>query len=324
MAVSATLLRQRRVLAAQLEATVGTAETLAADDAVFNVFDVAIQPNIDYIERPGQAGFSPLPGVLGKRLGNVTFSIEAYGSGSAGGGASVPAWASVFLPPCGIIQSGSTGAFILSSTAPAGGTTAAAVRTATIGVFEDGVYKVLTGCMGNLGIALTAGQRAMLNFNFTGVWAAPTGVAIIAPNYPAVIPPRFAGGAVTLGSYAPILNQLNIDLGNNVVPRPDATKAAGVISSIITGRKVTGSMNPESDLVANRDNYGIWLAGTTAALSAAIGAGSDGNTITIAGPACQISNTQELDREGIQADTLSLAFVRSADAGDDELTITFS
>jgi hypothetical protein len=56
MAVSTTLLRQRRVLAAQLEAVVGTAETLTADDALFNVFDPVIQPNINFIERPGAAG----------------------------------------------------------------------------------------------------------------------------------------------------------------------------------------------------------------------------------------------------------------------------
>lgn len=324
--MSTPLLRTRQVVAAQLEAAVGTAETLAADDATFNVFDATIQPGAEFHERPGQAGHSPLKGVIGRRLGTCNFSVELHGSGTpeSAGGESVPAWAKVFLPACALIQTVDTGVFTVSSTSPTGGATPVAVRTITLGLFEDGVFKVLSGCMGTVAIAGVAGEKVMLAFAFTGVWVAPTDVALIAPDYPSVLPPRFAGGALTLGAWTPVLSELNIDLGNNVVLRPDATKAGGAISALVSGRTVTGTMNPETDLVATQDSYGIWLASTEAALSVAVGAGADGNTCTLAAPKAQISNIQEADRDGIAADEISLQFNRSADAGDDEFTMTFS
>lgn len=325
--MSTPLLRTRRVLAAQLESAVGTAETLTADDAAFNVFDADLQPGADFQERPGQAGHSPLKGVLGRRSGTCNFAVEAHGSGVAesAGGESVPAWAKVFLPACGMKQAAADSpVFNVSSTSPTGGATAVAVRTITLGLFEDGLFKVLSGCMGNVSVALVAGEKAMLNFEFSGVWAAPTDVALIAPDYPSVLPPRFAGGAVTYATKTPVLSEMTIDVGNNVVLRPDATQAAGIISALITGRRTTVSMNPETNLVATHDKYGAWLASTEGALSAALGAGADGNTLTFGAPAAQISEIKGGDRDGVAVDEVSLQCNRSADAGDDEFTITFS
>jgi len=237
----------------------------------------------------------------------------------------VPAWAKVFLPACGIIQhAADSPQFDLSSTSPAGGSTPLAVRTITLGLYEDGIYKVLSGCMGTATINCVTGQPVRIDFSFTGVWGAPTDVALIAPDYPSVLPPGFAGGAITVGAWTPVLGELSLDLGNDVVTRPDATKASGLVSALITGRRVTGSMNPESALVASRDNYGIWLASTEAALSVAVGAGADGNTCTITAPKLQITNPQAIDRDGILADELSFQLNRSLDAGDDELVLTFA
>jgi len=322
-----TRLRKRRVLAAKLEAAVGTAESLTADEAAFNVYDLTINPDADFHERPGQAGFSPLPGVVGARKGTATFWHEIYGSGvpESGGGESVPAWAKVFLPACGVIQSGADSpVFKVSSTSPTGGSTPLAVRTLTLGAYVDGVLKVLTGAMGTAVITCTHGQPAKIEYTFSGVWVAPTDAALLAPTYPTVLPARCAGGAITLGGWTPVLSEISIDLGNEVVMRPDATQAAGLISALITGRRVTGTMNPESSLVAEQDIYGDWLAGTEAALSIQVGAGSDGNTCTIAAPKAQTTRPSEIDRDGIQADQIEFQCNRSAAAGDDELTLTFA
>lgn len=327
MPTPVTRLRKRRVLAAKLEAAVGTAEALTAAEAVFNVFDAEMQAGAEFHERPGQAGFSPLPGVVGARVGTCNFALELHGSGTpeTTGGESVPAWAKAFLPACGLIQSGATSPiFKPSSNSPAGGSTALAVRTITIGLYADGVLKLLSGAMGNAVIRCVNGQPIRIEFAFTGVWNPPTDVALLAPTYPTVLPPRFGGGAITLGSWAPVLGELSVDLGNEVQMRADATKAAGLISAIITGRKVTGTMNPESSLVAERDNYGLWLASTEGALSAAIGAGANGNSCTLAAPKLQITSPQETDRDGIQADELAFQCNRSAAAGDDEFTMTFA
>ena len=51
------LLRRKRVLAAAIEGTVGTAESLDAGDGAMNVYNAVIQPGITAIQREGQGGF---------------------------------------------------------------------------------------------------------------------------------------------------------------------------------------------------------------------------------------------------------------------------
>lgn len=319
-------LRKRRVLAAAIEAVVGTAESLDASDAAFNVFDAEMQQGTEFHDRPGQAGFSPLPGVVGARMGTCTFAVELGGSGTpeGTGGESVPAWANVLLPACALISSAATSPILkVSSTSPTDGADRTAVRTITLGLYEDGVLKKLSGAMGTFVIRCLNGQPVRIEFSFTGVWNAATDVAVLAPTYPTVVPPRWGGGAFTFGGVSPVAGELSIDVGNEVVMRADAAQAAGLLSALITGRRVTGTMNPESRLVAEHDRYGLWLAGTEGALSAVIGA-TAGNKCTLAAPKAQITNLNEIDRDGIQADELTFQCNRSAAAGDDEFTMTFA
>lgn len=314
------LLTRRRVLAAKIETTVGTAETLAAGDAGFNIFDAKISPQIETDNREGQGGFSPLTAVPGARGGQVTFAVELHGSGSAG--APVPAWASTFLPACGMYDDSDT--FRLESKPPeaAGANT----KTLTIGVYEDGLLKRIRGAMGTFNMVMASGKVIRLEFTFTGIWMAPSDVAILAPTYPTVIPPRFANSALDVGGdWTPRVAEMNIDLGNDVQLREDSTDVSAYHSAVIVDRETGGSMDPEATSVADHDAYGDWLRSTTGALTIDIGSGSaDGNRIQIAAPAFQIVAPDEGDRNKIQTNEVDFRLVRSAAAGDDELTMAFS
>jgi len=321
------MLTRKRVLAAKIEATPGTAEDLSASEAAFNVFDATIQPNIDFTERLGQSAFSPLPGALGARGGTCTFAIELHGSGTPNdteGDEACPAWAETFLPACGFTRVDGAAVYKPDSTGPSGGADSSAVRTLTIGLYEDGVKKALKGCMGNAVFTFASGQIVRIEFTFQGLWTDPADVALLAPDYPAVTPLRFADANLTIGSWAPKLAELTIDLGNDVQLREDANTTEGYSTAIITGRRITGSLNPEASLVAEEDVYGDWLSYAEQALAFTLGAGNDGNTVAFAAPKLQFTNVQEGDRNGIQIDEISFQLNRSADAGDDELTITFS
>ena len=59
------LLKRRRVLAAKVEATSGTAETLTSAEGAFNAYDVMIQPEIDKEPREIQGSFGSLAAVPG-------------------------------------------------------------------------------------------------------------------------------------------------------------------------------------------------------------------------------------------------------------------
>lgn len=319
------LLTRKRIVAAKVESTVGTAASLTAAEAAYNFFDAKIVPNIDYAERPGQGGFSPLPGVLAGLKGTFTGRIELFASGTpeSSGGESVPAWAKVLLPALGIIQSGAISPiFKPSSLSPAGGSDALGPRTITIGLFQDGKFVGLSGCMGNAVFTFAAGKVVAIDLTYQGVYVAPTDVALIAPTYPAPDPLHFESAAMTLGSLTPLVDTMRIDLGNTLVMREDANQASGYLNALITGRRINGTMNPEAKLKADYDAEGIWLARTTQALAFSCGTVA-GKKCSFAAPALSFTNVQQGDRNGSVTNEIAFQLNRSASAGDDEFTITF-
>jgi len=304
-----TLLRKKRVVAVAIETTPGVAESLTGADAAFNAYDVVINPTIDFEERMGQSAFSPLPGTLGGYGGSVTFQTDIHG------GASTPFWATRLLPACGYKET--TGVFAPVTEAPGSN-----VKNVTIGVYEDGLLKVLRGCAGNVVFTLPSGRRSFAEFTFTGIWDAPQDASILAPTYPTTAPLRFANSTWSLASWEPCVEQITIDLGNEVVLRECAGDVSGYDNALITNRRTTGTMNPEATLVATNDTYGQWISRTEQALSIVLG--SSGNRVTFAAPKLQFTNVQEGDRNNIQIDELEFQLNRSASAGNDELTIDFT
>ena len=290
--MAAPLLRRVRVLAASIEAEPGTAESLDATDAAFNVFDPKIQQGFEMAEREQQGGFGLLPASPGGRLGTVTFSIELTAPGVQ------PGWAAVFLPGCGMGFSATK--YLLDTIPPEGA--GSTQETLTIAVYENGLRKSIYGAMGSVRFTFTAGKRAMAEFTFTGIWAPPTDVAILAPNYPTDPPLRFETSALAVGAWTPAVQELSLDLGNEVYVREDSTKAAGYSSACIAMRKVTGSINPEAGLVATKNIYGEHLASTEASLSFVCRSGND--SATFSATKLQWMNPQEAERNGIQSDDI--------------------
>lgn len=307
-------LKKLRVLAAKHETTVGTAIAVAAADAAFNAYDVETTGEFEYTKRQMQGYFSKLPGSVGNRQGTMTFKIDFTGDGG-----SSPGWATTLLPACGMIESANT--WSPNSAAPLTTTGTGVNHTVTIAAYEDGVKKFLVGAMGNVVFRFVSGKPIVCEFTFTGKWAPPVDAAILAPTLPTNLPVIFADATITIGGVAPgLVNNLVIDLGNEVVLRPDATDATGFHSAAITGRDTKGSWDPESRLVATENVYGLWLAGTEQAFSCAIETGTD--DITFAMPQVQRTGIKPGERNGHEVDQIE--FDANAVTGDDELTINFN
>ena len=307
------LLKRVRVLAAKIESSSGTAIAVDATDADYNVFDAMIQPNIEYIPRPSQGSFGHLPGTIGPLIGTATFKTELTGSGTPN---TAPQWALTLLPACGWSHSG--GSF--TPLAEAVGTN---IKTVTIALYENGLRKSIRGASGNFTITIEPGKPITFEWTFQGAWVAPTDTTILAPTYPTNKPLRAASNTFTIGSpaWTPCFQSMKIESGNTVIARECATAAGGISSFIITDRVVTGSFNPESDLVATKDSHGLWIANTQEAFSYAVTDGVD--TITFAGPKFERTNIQGSERNGIQTDEITFKFGKSAEAGNDEFTIDF-
>lgn len=312
-----SLLTKRSVLAAKLEATPGTEESVLTADTDYNVFDLDMQPEIEFTERQGSNAFGQLAGVLHARRGTCRFRIEL----TAGSGTTPPQWALAFLGACGMGYS--SGLFTPKSLAPTGSGDATKPQTITLAHYQDGVKKVLYGAVGTYVFTGQAGRVISLEFTFTGKWKAVADVALLAKTAVAAtdIPLRFASSAFSVGSYSYKINQFTLDAGNEVTLREDAGDATGFSSGIITGRRPVGTFDPEMVTVATKDVWGIWLARTEAALSVT---GTDGtNKVVIAAPKLQFTNVQQGDRNGLAIWNADYQLNKSLPAGDDEYTISF-
>lgn len=301
------LITRKRVLAAKIESSPGEVETLTAAEAAVNVFDAKIDPDLDIAPRDGQGAFAPRAGVAVGRTGTATFETELHG------GSSDPFWVSVLLPACGWVATNHV--FTPRTVAP--GT---AVKTLTIGLYQDGRLKRLRGCAGTAVLKFNADKPVRIAWTFKGIWEAPTDATILAPTYPTTAPLRFASSGLAIGSWTPAVESLTIDLGNDVQVREDSRDPSGYGYAMIGSRLVKGQLNPEAVLVTTENIYAKWLAATLGALSMSLG--SAGNLVSFSMPQVQWTKIAEADRGGRVIDTIDYQACRDSDAGDDELEIT--
>jgi len=307
-----TLLKRRKVLAAKIETTSGTAIALAGADAAHNVYDVMIQPTITKATREAQGGFGELPSVNEGYSGTASFKLDWYWDGTA----TEPLWADTFFPSCGLVKS--TNTFKPKTAVPGSD-----VKTITLGCYIDGKFKSLRGASGNVSIACVTGKKVTLDFSYTGIWVPPTDETMLAPTYPTLMPMRYAASTTTWDSVALCLESITLDVGNTVTLRECATTVAGFDNAIITNRVPRVTANPEAKLVATQDRYGQMLAGTEGVLSWTI-PGPTTSYVTISVPKAQIQNNQEGDRNGLVTDEIEFSCNKNGSTVDEEFSIAFT
>ena len=306
------LLLKKTVLGGKIESTIGTAETLAAADCTINAYNVVINPEPEFEQREGQGGFGKLASIPGARRGRATFSVDLAYDGSA-----VPAWASTYLPACGMVLS--TATYKPRTEVPGSN-----VKTATIAAFIDGVRRQIYGAVGNARFILPTGRMGRIEFDFQGVYSDESDVAIPSSiNYVNTLPLRVAGGATSWASSNICLESATIDLGNVITARECSTSAAGIDSFVITDRNIRVTGNPESKLIATQNRYGQFRDATEGILSFTI-AGPTTSTVVFSMPKAQIVGKPMGDRNGIMIDQIEWQANKNVDTVDEELSFTFN
>lgn len=316
------LIRKRRILAAETEATPGTAETLVAADAAIVVYNPIIQPNIDMERREGfNVGGEDLSGVSGQRAGTCTFQTDFWWDGTA----TEPFWATELLPACGWVLSTNTFSPYLE---PPGSN----VKTLTLAVdqIENGtcLRKSIYGAVGNFRMVFPAGRRAYIEWTFQGVWATPTDTgAVLSPTYPTDAPLKFSTGTVAFNSNNLCVEQAEINSGNTLTAKQCQDNAAGIDYFLITDRQTTITANPEGDLVANADHYGDFISHTEALLNIEIqGPAPVASTSTIDFNInkAQVQSISEADREGIVIDQITWQANKNGANDNQSMQIVFT
>jgi len=307
-----TLLKRKRVLAAKIEATPGTAEALTSAEAAFNCYDIQIQTETELEQREGQGSFGMRQSVPGGYKGRLQFKHDVSWDGTS----TEPSWADTFLPACGWVKSGQV--FTPRSEAPGSN-----VKTLTFGVYIDGVLKTLRGAVGTFKLNCPSGKAAFLEFDFMGIWSSPTDTAILTPTYPTALPLRFASSTTTWNSVDLLVENLSLDSGNTMILREAAQTAAGFSAGLITNRIVTITGNPEAKTVATQDRYGKLLDMSEHALTWSLD-GPTNSVITISVPKAQITAISEADRENMVIDDITWQANRNGSNIDEECSITFT
>lgn len=309
-------LKRKRVLAAKIEATIGTPIALGTADAAMNIYNAMIQNTTQMEQREGQGGFGYLSSIPSGRTGTCTFRTNLEWDGTA----TEPLWAETFFPACGWVKSGQV--YTPRSEAPGSN-----VKTLTIGLYEDGLFKSIAGAMGTFKVTLPTGRLGYIDWTFSGVWQAPADTAIITPTYPTDSALRYAGGLAEWNDVNLCVESAVIDAGNTVIMRECPTTEAGFISAFITNRQPKITVNPEATTVAAQDRWGAWLASTEYALELDC-KGPDGSTsdavLSFDAPKAQVMNLQEGDRNGLVTDEIEFQCNKNGATHDQELSITFT
>jgi hypothetical protein len=306
-----TLLKRKRVLAAKIEATPGTAEALTNAEASFNVYNLIAQQEIELETREAQGGFGMLNSVVGGYKGRITFSCDFSWDGTA----TEPSWADTFLPACGWVKSGQ----VFTPRTEDVGTN---VKTLTIAIYQDGVRKILAGAVGNFQLVCPTGRTAVCNFDFQGIWQEPTALSILAPTYPTAKGLRYASSTTTWASNALCLENITLDSGNTIVMKECGSTVSGYDHGLITNRVVTVTGNPEAS-VARLDRYTGFVAMTEDALTWSLD-GPTNAVAVLAAPKAQIVAITEADRNMIVTDEITWQCNRNGSNIDQEISLTFT
>lgn len=315
------MLTRRSVIAGAVEAVEGTAEAITVTDGGIVVINPKFTPNFEMNKRDDvmSSSMSPFQPVAGAKSGKISFMAEIKGAGAAYSATVKPALGK-YLRACGYAETIVTTAGAETATYLPAST---GVPSLTLWFYHDGVVKKLKGCRGNAKLSAKKGGRFLIDFDFTGVYDGVADLAIIAPTNEATVPPIFINASLTIGGYAAIVETFDYDTGNDVQLRPSVNSTTGYLSAAIVKRAPSGKLDPEMTLVATHDWYGLWSAGTPAALNIGpISNGVDYNKFTITAPKMVPTNIGESERGGNIVAGHDYTFAR--DTGDDEFRIVFA
>ena len=309
-------------IAIKIEAVEGTPEVLGDADVVRPIFEPEWAPSFEMFEQEEAApSFSAIQQVSGEKSAVIRWATPIKGSGAAG---TVPAHLTVPLRGCGLGQAIVGGVSVtyapISQLVPS-------VTVQMLEVFTDGTVKrhQISGARGNAVFEGVKGIPTLTRIEFTGRYFKPDeiGAAFATPALGPVPPPMLNAAMTFQGAGALKLSAATIDLGNVPSLQNDPNQEHGNFSTLLTNRRMTGSIDPQQEKAAVIDFFQNLEDNVEGVLSYVLGSVA-GNIATLTSPKAQITNITPGDREGIRTEALDLQFNRNTDGGDDEFSLVLT
>lgn len=309
------MLIKRQVILAKIESAYNTDPALvAANDSILTenlAFSFEGARRAD--RTPTKPTFGSIKSVYGGTLGTLSFDVYLKGSGAAGTAPEIDP----LLRSCGL------GVTNVPSTSDTYAPVTSGIESCWIEWYEDGVLHALGGVRGSFSLSGEAGMPAKLSFTLTGHYTAPTDVALASPTYDSTVPVSVLNlSNFLVDSYAANVAALSFDLGNTLAMPADITAADGFGEVTLTGRTVTGSIDPLAYVVATYNWVSKWQADTSVAITTGAVGATAGNIWTLVFPTAQYREVSHGDRDALI--TRQIAFAANENAGDDELSLAFT
>lgn len=310
------MLVSRQVILIGLEATTGTPATLTGSDAVLVNSLTLSNTGARMIERPViKQTLGPLQQVFGGTLQQVQFACEVKGSGAAGTAPEIDA----ALQACGFKST------VTDSTSVVYNVTSETTKSATIELYQDGVYRQIVGARGTVTFTLNAGEIMTAEFTFTGHYNAHSDKnAPDSIDYDDTVPAPLIGlTEFKIGANVANVGAFTIDVGNTITTPADITNDMGYGEILISDRDATGTLDPEMKLLTGGPDYLTdWMEGNTAAVTTGEIGSAAGNKIKVDLAKIAYRDVGQADRDGML--TESLSFGAHDATADDAIKITFT
>jgi hypothetical protein len=304
-------------IAAKVETTPGTAETLAAAD-LFIAQNIKLTPRFADTANEGLTGvLSREPGVSGIRTADLSFDVLLKGQGAAG---TAPEWRDAIMA-CGCSETISGGVSVTyKPAAPESYYTFGFNAPGLGGAGEDLLFRI-AGAQGNMKLSWKAGMPMMASFTMQGVWVAPADGTVLSPSgWDATAPYAFLNPAMLFHTVSLAFETFEMDMGNLIEIRPNANSASGALTAQITGRRVTGSVDIEAEKLATFDIWSRVGSNTTGAISMTP-IGAAGNLIDLDLPKVRFMEPDLGERAGALTTPVKFEALRSATTGNDEFSL---
>jgi len=200
---------------------------------------------------------------------------------------------------------------------------------------EDAVLEQAAGCkVTSMSLeSFETGQIASLNFAFEGMsWDRSLTPPPFQPDYDASLPPIILEACVWQDGVKIPVNALSLSLENTLGFVTSTCSANGRISSRVTSRSITGSINPykQDDNIDNflkfktNEEFSLFAMAKIPALDVnGNPTGQFSQVVCMYIPKCFVSELTETDQDGLLQEELAFVASRGADGQTEELYMGF-
>jgi len=307
------MLKNREVILFKIETTYGVDSVPVATDAILVSNLTVGHDGLRMNERPAvRTSLGKLKRIYGGRLEVFTFDVEIKGSGVAG----TP-------PECGaLFRAAAHSETIVASTSVTYAPVSTGHESGTLYYYRDGKRKIARGVRINLAFNYEAGSAGMMSITAIGHVDAETDTTIIAPTYDSSVPVPILSGAFAWGAYAATISKLAFDMGHAFAKPADINAADGYAAIQITGRDITGSIDPHATLLATKNWETDLTLGTTRAINLGPIGSVVGNIYRLTAPAAYVMDLSNGEVEGVTTYDVPIGFAESTT--DNEVSHAFT